>query len=122
MKYTYNKLVRDKIPEEIDSMKGRKAKFRFMNNKEYSKELNRKLLEEAHEFIEENEPQELADVMEVIEAIVQLKNIDWEEVRKIQKEKKDKKGAFDRKIYLEYVEESKRNVKEEKELSKNWRK
>ena len=27
-RYTYNKLVRDKIPENIDNMKGRKSKYK----------------------------------------------------------------------------------------------
>ena len=121
MKYTYNKLVRDKIPEEINNMEGRKAAFRIMDDDEYAKELNRKLLEECHEFIEENNPEELADVMEVIEAIVELKGIQWDKVRKIQEEKRNKKGAFNEKIYLEYVEENKRNLREEKELNKSWR-
>ncbi len=122
MIYTYNKLVRDKIPEEINKMKGRKAKYRIMDDNEYTKELNKKLLEECHEFIEENDIKELADVMEVIETIVKLKNINWEEVRKIQIEKRNKKGSFNKKIYLEYVEEDKRNIREEKELNKSWRK
>ena len=122
MKYLYNKLVRDKIPNEINCTKGRKAVYRIMDNDEYLKELNRKLLEEAHEFIEENDIEELADVMEVIETITKLKNIKWEELRKIQNEKKNKKGSFNEKIYLEYVEEEKRNLKEKKELNKEWRK
>lgn len=122
MKYTYNKLVRDKIPEEINNIEGRKAIFKILEDDEYAKELNRKLLEECHEFIEENNPEELADVMEVIEAIIQLKGIQWDEVRRIQEEKRNKKGAFKKKIYLEYVKENKRNLKEEKELNKSWRK
>ena len=122
MKYLYNKLVRDKIPNEINCTKGRKAVYRIMDNDKYLKELNRKLLEEAHEFIEENDIEELADVMEVIETITKLKNIKWEELRKIQNEKKNKKGSFNEKIYLEYVEEEKRNLKEEKELNKELRK
>ena len=122
MKYLYNKLVRDKIPNEINCTKGRKAVYRIMDNDEYLKELNRKLLEEAHEFIEENDIEELADVMEVIETITKLKNIKWAELRKIQNEKKNKKGSFNEKIYLEYVEEEKRNLKEEKELNKELRK
>ena len=120
--YTYNKLVRDKIPEEINSMEGRKAKFRIMDENEYIKELNRKLLEESNEFVEENDIEELADVMEVMESIMKIKNIQWEEVKKIQTKKRDKKGSFDRKIYLEYVEEEKRNIKEEEELKKKFRK
>lgn len=122
MVYTYNKLVRDKIPEEINSMEGRKAKFRIMDDNEYIKELNRKLLEESNEFVEENDIEELADVMEVMESIMKIKNIQWEEVKKIQTKKRDKKGSFDRKIYLEYVEEEKRNIKEEEELKKKFRK
>lgn len=122
MVYTYNKLVRDKIPEEINSMEGRKAKFRIMDENEYIKELNRKLLEESNEFVEENDIEELADVMEVMESIMKIKNIQWEEVKKIQTKKRDKKGSFDRKIYLEYVEEEKRNIKEEEELKKKFRK
>ncbi len=122
MVYTYNKLVRDKIPEEINSMEGRKTKFRIMDENEYIKELNRKLLEESNEFVEENDIEELADVMEVMESIMKIKNIQWEEVKKIQTKKRDKKGSFDRKIYLEYVEEEKRNIKEEEELKKKFRK
>ena len=122
MVYTYNKLVRDKIPEEINSMEGRKAKFRIMGDNEYIKELNRKLLEESNEFVEENDIEELADVMEVMESIMKIKNIQWEEVKKIQTKKRDKKGSFDRKIYLEYVEEEKRNIKEEEALKKKFRK
>ena len=41
-RYNYNKLVRDKIPEEIDSQIGRKCKYRILNDEEYLKELNRK--------------------------------------------------------------------------------
>ena len=37
MKYTYNKLVRDKIPENINSMEGRKATWRIMSDEEYIK-------------------------------------------------------------------------------------
>ena len=40
MKYVYNKLVRDKIPEAINKKGDRKANYRILNNKEFIEELN----------------------------------------------------------------------------------
>ena len=121
-RYSYNKLVRDKIPEDIDSEQGRKCKYRILDDKEYLKELNRKVLEEANEFIEENSIEELGDLMEVINAIMKLKGYNMKEVEKVMKAKEEKKGAFNNKIFLEYVDEEKRNLEEEKELKKDFRK
>ena len=122
MKYTYNKLVRDKIPENINSMEGRKATWRIMDDDEYIKELNKKLLEEAHEFIEENAVEELADIMEVIQSIMRVKNISYEELKNVQQMKREKKGGFSNKIYLVEVERDKADEREEQEMKKEWRK
>ena len=86
------------------------------------KELNRKILEEVNEFIEENSIEELGDLMEVINAIMKLKGYSMKEVNKVMKSKAEKKGAFDNKIFLEYVDEEKRNLEEKKELNKDFRK
>ena len=120
--YTYNKLVRDKIPEQIDNEPGRKSKYRILSDYEYLTELNKKVLEEANEFIEENSIEELGDLMEVINAIMKLKGYKIEDVYKVMEAKSDRKGAFDNKIYLEYIDEEKRNLEEEKELNKEFRK
>lgn len=121
-RYTYNKLVRDKITDEIDNEKGRKCKFRILNDEEYLRELNKKIIEEANEFIEENSIEELGDLIEVINAIMKLKGYNMDEVYKVMKDKAEKKGTFDKRIFLEYVDEEKRNMKEEKELNKSFRK
>ena len=121
-RYTYNKLVRDKIPENIDSEIGRKCKYRILDDTEYLQELNRKVLEEANEFIEENSIEELGDLMDVINAIMRLKGYNMEDVNKTMKVKEYKKGAFNNKIFLEYVDEERRNLEEEKELNKDFRK
>ena len=121
-RYTYNKLVRDKIPQDIDSEPGRKCKYRILNDEEYLKELNKKVLEEANEFIEENSIEELGDLIEVIKAIMKLKGYNMEEVKKVMKSKAERKGIFNNKIFLEYVDEEKRNLEEEKELNKDFRK
>ena len=60
--------------------------------------------------------------MEVINTIMKLKGYKREEVYKIMKAKEEKKGAFNNKIYLEYVVEEKRNAEAEKELNKEFRK
>ena len=121
-RYTYNKLVRDKIPENIDSENGRKSKYRILNEDEYLKELNKKVIEEANEFIEENSIEELGDLMEVLNAIMKLKGYKMEDVNTAMKKKVDKKGSFNDRIYLEYVDEKSRNLEEEKELNKDFRK
>lgn len=122
MIYQYNKLVRDNIPSSINSIKGRKATWRKLDENEYINELNKKLIEEAHEFIEENSIEELADLMEVVENIMRVKNINWESVKDAQNVKRSKKGSFLNRVYLEYVEEDEKNEEEEKELNKEWRK
>ena len=121
-RYTYNKLVRDKIPENIDSENGRKSKYRILNDDEYLKELNKKVIEEANEFVEENSIEELGDLMEVLNAIMKLKGYKMEDVNIAMKKKVDKKGSFNNRIYLEYVDEKSRNLEEEKELNKDFRK
>ena len=122
MKYVYNKLVRDKIPENINNTEGRKANYKILSNEEYLIELDKKLFEEAHEFIEEHSVEELADLIEVISAIMELKNISLDDVEKARKLKNDKKGKFDSKIYLIDVEQDYADEREEYELNKEWRK
>lgn len=121
MNYVYNKLVRDKIPEEINSEKGRHCNYRILNDEEYSQELDKKLFEEAHEFIEEHNPKELADLMEVIFNIASFYKISMENVENLRLNKNYKKGSFKNRIYLIDVNEEKRNYAEEKELNKEWR-
>lgn len=100
----YNKLVRDKIPEII-SNNGENPKIRILDNIEYKKELDRKLLEEVNEYLKDDNVEELADVEEVLLTILDYKDISREEFEKIRKEKESKRGAFKEKIYLEKVEE-----------------
>lgn len=96
----YNKLVRDKIPEIINA-DNRKAITRILNDDEYIKELNVKLQEEVKEYLEDNNTEELADIVEVIYAILDSKEITIEEFEKIRKAKVEKRGAFKNRIFLE---------------------
>lgn len=98
----HNKLVRDKIPEII--RKDEKIPVtKILNDEEYLKELNKKLVEEVNEYLEDNNVEELADIVEVVYGILNSKNISIEEFEKIRKAKADSRGAFLEKIYLEKV-------------------
>ena len=113
MIYKYNKLVRDKIPQNIES-KGKKCNYYILEDDEYKKELDKKLLEEANEFILDHSIEEMADLIEVVEAIQKSYNLQKEEIEKVRLEKKIKKGGFEKKLYLVEVEEETNNEIEDK--------
>jgi len=98
----YNKLVRDKIPEIIKK-EGKLPITQELNNTEYLKELNKKLQEETSEYLEDNNIEELADIVEVIYGILNAKKITIEEFEEIRKNKVKERGAFQEKIFLEKI-------------------
>lgn len=104
---SYGKLVRDRIIDIITA-NGEKPIYRTLTDEEYLEELHKKLFEEANEFVEADDKEELADLLEVVYAIAKHKNIDMEEVEKIRLKKCEKRGGFENKIYLEGVEELKK--------------
>ena len=79
---TYNKLVRDKIPEIIES-NNETCKTRILDNAEYLQELNKKLKEEMTEYLESGDIEELADLEEVLRAILNAKDCKYEDFEKI---------------------------------------
>ena len=101
----YNKLVRDNIPEIIKN-NGEIPVTRILTDTEYKLELEKKLYEEYNEVLEvsgKDRIEELADMLEIISALSKLENSTLDEVIEISKEKVKKRGAFDKKIYLEKV-------------------
>ena len=102
----YNKLVRDNIPDIIRS-KGENPIIKILDDIEYKKELENKLLEEYKEVIEtttsEERIEELADIYEIIKALANLENKNIEDIAKVANEKCEKRGGFNNKIYLEKV-------------------
>ena len=94
---SYNKLVRDKIPEILDG-KGIAYEKRIASPEEYREELVKKLIEEVGEFAEAGDPEELADVLEVIEALRKLP--EYREVEGLRLKKRDERGGFDGKMIL----------------------
>jgi predicted house-cleaning noncanonical NTP pyrophosphatase (MazG superfamily) len=93
----YNKLVRDKIPEILDA-KNVPYEQRIAEDTEYKEELINKLKEEIIEFIEEGDPEELADILEVVDSLLSLS--DYSEVKDIQNKKREERGGFEKRLIL----------------------
>ena len=102
---TYNKLVRDKIPEIIKSNGAKSVNTKILNNEEYLESLNKKLVEELNEYLSSGEIEELADLEEVLRAILDAKNTSYQDFEQIRQNKVNKRGAFKNKIFLESVDE-----------------
>ncbi len=97
---TYNKLVRDKIPEII-SKDGKTSEIQIASSDDaFLTFLGQKLVEESQEFSENKDPSELADILEVMLAILHLKKISFSKLEKIRLDKKEDRGGFDKRIIL----------------------
>src|SRR2546421_2867132 len=95
----FNKIVRDKIPEIIQS-EGRSVEIKTLNDEEALVYLKKKLSEEVDEFLLSQSLQELADIMEVVRALASALGSSASSVEKIRREKCVRNGAFARKILL----------------------
>lgn len=104
MEKVFSKLVRDKIPEMIESH-GEVPVTRVLDDEEYMSELYKKLKEECNEVVEaetrEETIEELADVLKVVKAILALEGSTLEEVKTVAEAKNNKCGGFEKRIYLE---------------------
>ena len=97
------KLVRDRIPEIVRA-EGRKAKVSILEDDEqFLHALSEKLIEEAKEFQESKNVEELADIVEIILAILDLKDLSMSTLESMRKQKRDARGAFSRRYYLKSI-------------------
>ncbi len=97
------KLVRDRIPEIIKS-KGKLVVIHKASEEEYKVKLREKLQEEVDEFLESEDEEELADILEVIEAICSFKKIDRRKLERKRLKKKEERGGFYKRIILDEAE------------------
>lgn len=92
---SYNKLVRDKIPEILDA-KGVIYEARTASLEEFKMELIKKLDEEVREFVQDGSVGELADILEVVESLKTFP--EYGDVEKIRLQKREDRGGFDKRI------------------------
>jgi len=95
----YHKLIRDKIPEIIESTGGR-CRVEILDDAAYLTKLEEKLGEELAEYLQSKDLEELADLWEVVAALVKAKGYTWQELEAIREEKRQKRGGFEEKLLL----------------------
>jgi predicted house-cleaning noncanonical NTP pyrophosphatase (MazG superfamily) len=108
MRVTYNKLIRDRIPEIIEA-DGHRAVTRVLEDEDYRMALLAKLVEEALEAANASADElagELADVWEVLQALLSMLRLTGQELETLAARKRGERGGFDRRIFLEYTEQA----------------
>lgn len=99
---TYNKLVRDKIPEIIEK-DGKTCKTEILSGDEYIKMIDAKLDEELAEYHKDKNIEELADLLEVVYAAAVARGYSIDDLEFERRKKADERGGFTKKIFLESV-------------------
>lgn len=96
---TYNKLVRDRIPEIIQG-NGQRCRTRVLTDAEYIAALDSKLMEECAEYKDSRSIEELADIFEVLCAMAACNGFSKEDLIAIQEKKRADRGGFENRILL----------------------
>ncbi len=104
-KITYNKLVRDRIPEIIEAS-GNCCKIQVLEDEAYLRMIDAKLDEELAEYHKDQNLEELADLLEVIYAAAEARGYSVDQLEKARAEKAEKRGRFQKKLLLIEVEEN----------------
>ena len=99
---TYNKLVRDRIPEIIEAS-GSSCVIEILSDEDYLRMVDAKLDEELAEYHKDQNIEELADLMEVIYAAALARGYTLEQLEQVRTEKAARRGGFAKKILLKEV-------------------
>lgn len=99
---TYNKLVRDRIPDIIQS-EGNGCTVELLKDDLFLEMLDKKLDEELAEYHKDQTLEELADLWEVIRTVVVARGYTLEDLEQVRAEKEAKKGGFKHRILLQQV-------------------
>ena len=102
MKKTYNKLVRDKIPEIIEGQ-GKTCVVEILSDEEYLRMVDAKLDEELAEYHKDQNIEELADLLEVIYAAAAARGYSRERLEAVRAQKAEERGGFEKKLLLKEV-------------------
>ena len=104
----YNKLVRDNIPEIIESHWVTPI-IHIASSEEFFDKLKNKLTEEVQEYLNSTDTEELVDILEVIYAIAEYQNITIDKLEEIRLAKQFSRWGFKKKIILERTQSQVKN-------------
>jgi predicted house-cleaning noncanonical NTP pyrophosphatase (MazG superfamily) len=105
----YNKLIRDNIPDIIQSKREHCEVRRIIDVQEFQQELFKKIKEEATslsmsrtkaDFLEE-----YADLMTVLETVAELLDIKAEEIATVRSENLLRKGKYKHQLFLQWSDD-----------------
>ena len=108
MRKTYDKLIRDRIPEIMDEA-GVKYELETMTSEAYKRALKNKLVEEAKEVADAPDEElvnELADLLEVFDALLTAHGIDYADVLARQIQRREQRGGFTKRLKLLWTGEA----------------
>ncbi len=105
MKRSYNKLVRDRIPQLIKES-GRNCSTRILDEDEYFDALLDKIVEEIEEYRASGNEEELADVYEVLDCLVQLKEYEPMHIDYLKLIRREARGSFKERVLLIDVDDT----------------
>jgi len=100
----YNKAIRDKIPEIIESSEA-SCFYDVLDDEKFVDELVLKLEEEIEEFKESRSIEELCDLIEISCRIAELNGVSNEELKKMREKKNLERGKFEKNLFLVQVTE-----------------
>ena len=100
----YNKAIRDKIPEIIESS-GSSCLIEVLDDEKFVEELVLKLEEELGEFKETRSIEELCDLIEIAYRIAELNGVSNEELEEMINKKNIERGKFEKNLFLIQVNE-----------------
>ena len=107
MRTTYDKLIRDRIPEVMDAA-GVMYEVIPLDDKAFKKALLAKLVEETQEVASaegDDLIKELADLFEVIDTLLSTQGILRDTVAEKQTERRAVRGGFDKRLKLLWTKE-----------------
>jgi predicted house-cleaning noncanonical NTP pyrophosphatase (MazG superfamily) len=97
----YNKLIRDKVPEQARKKGNKISIHQASTDQEYEYLLKTKLQEEITELAEGITPERIIDILDVLDTLIEFKKYDKKELQAIRENIEIEQGKFSKRLVLE---------------------